>query len=159
MWHLLGPLSLAGRRPPSCQILTWSFLLVCAPLVCLCGSPSLLGEESSQIGLGHILMASFYFILFFKMFCPSWFIIFCQFLLYHNVTQLYIYIHSFLSYYLPSCSITSDWLEFPVLYSRTSLLIHPKRNSLHLLTPNSLSIPPLGRHKSVLYGCESVSVL
>ena len=65
------------------------------------------------------------------------------------VIYIYSYTHiSFLSYYLPSCSI-------PVLYSRTSLLIHSKGNSLHLLTPNSQSIPlsplPLGSNKSVLY--------
>ena len=29
----------------------------------------------------------------------------------------------FFSYYLPSGSIPRDWIEFPVLYSRTSLLI------------------------------------
>ena len=31
----------------------------------------------------------------------------------------------FLSYYLPSCSITitSDWIQFPMLYGRTSLLL------------------------------------
>ena len=49
----------------------------------------------------------------------------------------YIYIHThtlFFSYYLLSCSITSDWIEFPVLYSRTSLLIHSKCNGLQLLT-------------------------
>ena len=47
-------------------------------------------------------------------------------------------IHTFpFSYYLPSWSIPRDWIEFPVLYSRTSLLIHSKWNSLHLLTPNN----------------------
>ena len=47
----------------------------------------------------------------------------------------YIYTHTlFFSYYLLSCSITSDWIEFPVLYSRTSLLIHSKCNGLQLLT-------------------------
>ena len=66
-------------------------------------------------------------------------------------------IYTFLfSYFLPSCSIPRDWIEFPVLYSRTSLLIHSKSNSLHLLTPNSPSIPfspplLLGNHKSALY--------
>ena len=53
--------------------------------------------------------------------------------------------------YLPSCSIPRDWLQFPVLYSRTSLLIHSKSNSLYFLTPNSQSIPLLGNHKHVLY--------
>ena len=46
----------------------------------------------------------------------------------------------FFSHYPPQLSITSDWVQFPVLYSRISLLIHSKCNSLHLLTPNSLSI-------------------
>ena len=49
----------------------------------------------------------------------------------------------------------------PVLHSRT-LFIHSKCNSLHLLTPNSQSIAlpfPLGNHKSILCGCESVSDL
>ena len=48
-----------------------------------------------------------------------------------------------------------------MLYSRTLLFIHSLYNSLHLLTPNSQSIPspspsPLGNHKSVLYVCESM---
>ena len=55
---------------------------------------------------------------------------------------IYIYIF-FFSYHFPSCSIPRDWIEFPVLYSRISLLIHSTWNSLHLLTPNSLSIPLL----------------
>ena len=46
----------------------------------------------------------------------------------------------------------------------TLLIIHSKCNSLHLPTPNSQSIPlplplPLDNHQSVLYVCESVSVL
>ena len=53
---------------------------------------------------------------------------------------LYIYT-SFFSYYLPSYSITSDWTEFPVLYNRTSLLLHSKCNGLHLLNASSPSIP------------------
>ena len=64
---------------------------------------------------------------------------FCQFLLYSKVTQLYmciyIYRHTlFFSHYPPSCSITSDQIQFPVPYSRISLLIHSKCNSLHPLT-------------------------
>jgi len=55
------------------------------------------------------------------------------------VIHVYIF---FFSYYLPSCSVTSDRIQLPVLYSGTSLLIHSKCNSLHLLTPNSQSIPP-----------------
>ena len=51
---------------------------------------------------------------------------------------------------------------FPVLCSRTSLLIHSKCNVLHLINPNSPSIPllppMLGNHKSALLVCGSVSV-
>ena len=34
-----------------------------------------------------------------------------------------------------------DWIEFPVLYSRTSLLIHSEWSRLHPSTPNSQAIP------------------
>ena len=43
--------------------------------------------------------------------------------------------------YLPPQSTPRDWIEFPVLYHRTSLLSHSKCHSLHLLTPSSPSIP------------------
>ena len=59
-----------------------------------------------------------------------------QFLLCIKVIQLY----TFFPYYFP-WSIPGDWILFPVLYNRTLLLIHSKCNSLHLLTPNSQSIP------------------
>ena len=76
------------------------------------------------------------------------------------VIQIYTF---FFSCYLPSWSITSDWIQFPVLFHRISLFIHSKCNSLRLSTPNSQSFPfpPLspGNHKSVLHVCESVSVL
>ena len=36
----------------------------------------------------------------------------------------------FFLHYLPSWPIPRDWIEFPVLYIRTSLLIHSKHNSL-----------------------------
>ena len=56
---------------------------------------------------------------------------FCQFLLYSKVTQLYVYIHSFSHYLLPCPLIVLCAIH------RTSLLIHSKCNSLHLLTPDS----------------------
>ena len=56
----------------------------------------------------------------------------------HTHTHIFIFTNCF-----PSCSIPRDWKQFPVLYSRTSLLIHSRCNSLHLPTPNSLSIPLL----------------
>ena len=100
----------------------------------------------------------------------SWFTGLCQFLLYSIVNQLYVYMFVFVcttlffSHCLQSCSIPKGWIEFPVLYSRTSLLIHSKCNSLHLPTPNSLFIPlplpylPLATNqKLIFYACESVS--
>ena len=71
----------------------------------------------------------------------NWFTMFCQFLLCSKVTQLYIYIPFFSSHYPPWCSITSDQIEFSVLYSRISLVIHSKCNTLHLPSPNSHSSP------------------
>ena len=57
---------------------------------------------------------------------------FCQFLLYssdpvlhtHTHTHTHTHLFSHIIFHLPSCSITSDFVKFPVLYSRTSLLIH-----------------------------------
>ena len=46
----------------------------------------------------------------------TWFIMFCQFLLYSKVIQSYKYTF-FFSYYFPSWSIPRDWIWFPVLYS------------------------------------------
>ena len=63
-----------------------------------------------------------------------------QFLLYSKVTHLYIYIF-FFSHYSPLCSIASDQIQFPVLYSRISQLIHSKGKNLHLLTTDSHSTP------------------
>ena len=69
--------------------------------------------------------------------CPSY-----TFYIIHTRTRTHTHTHTFfLSKYLPSSSITSDLIYFPVLYSRTSVFIHSKCNSLHLLTPNSQSIP------------------
>ena len=52
----------------------------------------------------------------------------------------YTHIPSF-SYSFPLWFIIGYWIEFPVLYSRTLLFIHPIHTSLHLLIPNSHSIP------------------
>ena len=69
----------------------------------------------------------------------------------------------FFSHYPPSRSITRDQRAFPVLCSKISLHIHSKCSRLHLLTPNSQSLPslslPLGNHKSVLHVHEFVSFL
>ena len=64
-----------------------------------------------------------------------------NFLLYSKVTQSHIHVYILFVQYPPLCSITSDKIQFPVQYSRISLIIHPKCNNLHLLTPDSQSIP------------------
>ena len=67
-----------------------------------------------------------------------------QLLLYSQVTLSYIYVRSsFFSYYFPSCSHPRDRTSFPVLYSRTPLLIYFKCNSLHPPVPNFQSLPLL----------------
>ena len=53
-------------------------------------------------------------------------------LLYSKVIQLHM--HVYIIFLTLSCSIISDWLQFPLLYNRISLLIHSKSNSFHLLT-------------------------
>ena len=69
----------------------------------------------------------------------SWFKLFCQFLL--TAQWPVIHIYTLFSHCLPSSSVTRDWISFPVLLRRTSSHIHSACNSLHLLTPNSPSIP------------------
>ena len=90
-----------------------------------------------------LLLVIFFFFKFWKNY--SWFAMFCHF--YDTAkwpSYTYIYTHILFLHITFSCCITSDWIQFPVLYSRTSLLIHPKWNRLHLLTPNSqfISLPP-----------------
>ena len=68
------------------------------------------------------------------------------FAVYPSDPVIYTYIYTpsltfFFSHYPPSCSFTSDQVSFPVLHSRISLPIHSKCSSLHLLIPNSQSIP------------------
>ena len=55
------------------------------------------------------------------------------------MTQVYTYIHSSSLQFIPG-----DWIQFLVLYSRTSLVSHSKCNSLHLRSPTSWStlLPP-----------------
>ena len=53
---------------------------------------------------------------------------------------IHMYIFFFISF--PLWFITGYWIAFPVLYSRTLLLIHSIYSSLCLLIPGSRSIPP-----------------
>ena len=75
-----------------------------------------------------------------------------------SVTHIYIFLFVFFSIMVyhrilstVPCAIQQD------------LVVYPSYTSLHLLIPNSQSIPPplplpLGNHKSALYVCEFVSV-
>ena len=90
----------------------------------------------------------------FYFFHYSCFIVFCQFSTVQQ-SDLITHVYTFcFSHYPPLCSIISDQIQFPVLYSRISLLIYSKCNSLHLLSPDFRSIPLspplLGNHKSLL---------
>ena len=103
--------------------------------------------------------SSFCFFFFLKY---SWFTTLCQFLLYSKVTQnthtylyrymygyidIHTYIHS-LFYIIVHHGLSQETRHSSLcnIYSRTSLLIHSKCNSLYLLTLNSPSIllPPSG---------------
>ena len=77
----------------------------------------------------------------------------------------------FFSYYLPSCSTAGDWIWFPVLYSRTSLLICSPEMFYHIvfghllaqsgdtkLTITSLFPPSLTCIKAVLEGLSLLLV-
>ena len=59
----------------------------------------------------------------------------------------------------PLWFIPGDWIEFPVLYSRTLLFIHPRYNSLHLLIPNSQSILPLLLSHLVNTRCKEAALI
>ena len=59
----------------------------------------------------------------------------------------------------PLWFIPGDWIEFPVLYSRTLLFIHPRYNSLHLLIPNSQSILPLLLSHLVTTRCKEAALI
>ena len=71
------------------------------------------------------------------------------------VIHIYIYMYTFFfSHYPPLCPIKSDWIQFPVLCSRISLLIHSKCNSLHPLAPNSPFFPlPPPPHRGTFRYC------
>ena len=83
----------------------------------------------------------------FYFFHQSWFTEVCQFSIGQQSDPVtHTYTRILFSHYPASCSITSDQIQFPVLHSRTSLLTHSKGKPVHLLTPDSQSIPlPLPR--------------
>ena len=69
----------------------------------------------SQRNLKHYTQIYFYLFLSRN----SWFTMLCQSLLYSKVTQFYTCTHSFPLWFTPG-----DWIQFPVLCSRTLLFIH-----------------------------------
>ena len=79
-----------------------------------------------------------------------------NFLLYSMVTQLHIHVQILFSHII--IPIINDWILFPVLHSRISLLIHSKGQSPHLLTPSSQSIrpPPLSIMSTRSLFCKSM---
>ena len=66
-----------------------------------------------------------------------------EFLLHIKVSQLYIHIHALL-FGLPSIQVTTErWVEFPVLYSRFSVVISFVHSSVYVSVLLSQFIPPL----------------
>ena len=65
----------------------------------------------------------------------------CSFQGYSTVIPLHTYTCSF-SDAFSLWFIIGDWLEFPVLYSRSLLFTYFIRSSVGLLIPNSYFIPP-----------------
>ena len=63
------------------------------------------------------------------------------------LTQLYCWKSHVIIFFFSIRSATGDWIQFPVPYNRT-LFIHSTCNSLHLLTPKSISSQalPLDKH-------------
>ena len=83
--------------------------------------------------------------------------VFYQFLLYYKVTQLYIYIHIiFLT--LSSIIFHHKWLDIVPCATQQDLIAYPSKCcSLHLLTPNSQSIPlPPPQQPQVCSACPWV---
>ena len=78
---------------------------------------------------------------------------------------IHIHTHTYIYTYIPFLMLFSimvyprEWIYFPVLYSRTSLLIHSKCNSLYLPSPNSLSLQLLSLSSSFVVEQSIVSKL
>ena len=63
------------------------------------------------------------------------------------------YVYPFSPRLPPIQAATQHWAEFPVLYTRSSLVIHFQYGSVSMSIPNSLTIPspilPFGNRKIV----------
>ena len=71
----------------------------------------------------------------------SWFTMLCYFQVYNKVNQLYIYIYPLFLDSFPIQFITEYWVEFPVLYSRSLLVIYVIYSSKYMSIPISQFIP------------------
>ena len=96
----------------------------------------------------------------------------CQFLLYNNVNQLYIYIYPHISSLLhllpPSLSHPSRWSQSTELISLCYVAASHQLSILHLVvyiclchsfTSSQLTLPPPRVLKSILYVCVFIPVL
>ena len=94
-------------------------------------------HHSSDCGfvLGHM---SYCFLRFFKKFCYSWLTVFCQFLLYSKVTQLYIHWCIYLFFTLPNIMSQHKWLDTVPCAIQQDLTAYQLFSNLVLLIPNFL---------------------
>ena len=122
-------------------------------------------ETGDDLGKFCYLIASCFqiMLIYLFFFYYSWFTVFCQFLLYSKMTQLYIYIHSFshiFLHHIPSqvirysslcCTAGSHCLRTP---NAIVCVYQPQTPS----PSHSLPVPlPLGNHKSVILVHEFAS--
>ena len=133
-----------------CKLLTHVHIILCLSVNWLpCGKNDMLSldEETTSFFLKY-----------------SWFIIFCQFLLYSKVTQSYIYIHSFfhtIFHHVLTQEIGHSSLcctVGPYCFSVLKVIAHiyqPQTPSPSHSFPSPL---PLGNRKSLLQVYDSISV-
>ena len=91
------------------------------------------------------LSVSIYFLNLYFILEYSWLTMLCQFHVYSKVIQLYIYMYLFFFKYFSQFFFhfnTEYWAVFPVLYSRSLLVIYFKYSSVYMSISNSQSIPP-----------------
>ena len=67
-----------------------------------------------------------------------WFTVLCWFQVYSKVNQLYMYLSNL---FFPISVITNYWVDFPVLYSRSLLIIYFIQWCVHAI-PILLNLPP-----------------
>ena len=117
------------------------------------------------------LWSLFYLFIFNKLFIRLSFFLYwdtialqsCYFLLYSDMNQLYVYKYP-LFFEFPSYLGHHRIVEFPMLYSRLSLVIYFMHSSVYMSISISqfilyLLFPPLSVHMTVLYICIPISAM